>query len=177
MGGGSQMLLTVGALALLSVLALSVNRAIVSHQTSALQTQAMLAALAEAENILEEVASKSFDEAVAPKPSAKGGKGVNARKGPPPGVGPKNFTPPGLLRKETSEEYPNFNDIDDFHGLKKKNKNPVFGDVDVSVDVFYVSPSNTDEISFLSTTAKRVDVHVFTRGMEDTLTVRRVFYY
>lgn len=177
MGGGSQMLLTIGALALLSVLALSVNRAIVSHQASALQTQAMLAALAEAENILEEIATKSFDEVTVPKPPGPGGKGAPPRKGPPPGVGPKDFTPPGLLKKETGEEYPNFNDIDDFNGLRKKAKNAVFGDVDVSIGVTYVLPSKTNEISPLTTNAKRVDVHVYTRGMEDTLKVRRVFYY
>jgi hypothetical protein len=173
MGGGSQTLLTIGALMLLSVLALSVNRAIVNHQTSALQTQAMLAAFAEARNILEEIGTKSFDEATAPKQDADRGPGK--RKGPPPGKGPKDFTPPGLLKKELGESYPHFNDIDDFNGLKKKGWNPVFGDVDVGVEVNYVTPSEAKEISMISTTAKRVDVHVHTQGMEDTLIVRRVF--
>lgn len=175
MAGGTQMLLTIGALALLSVLALSVNRAIVSHQSNALQTQAMLAAFAEAENILEEIGTKSFDQAVAPKTGPR--KGGTSRKGPPPGKGPKDFTPPGLLKKETGEEYPRLNDIDDFNGLKKKGWNPVFGNVDVAVEVRYVAPSETGQISSISTTAKRVDVQVYTQGMEDTLRVRRVFYY
>lgn len=180
---GSQSLLTLGGLTLVAVLTLAANRAILGTYSNLLETQAMIAAIAEAENLLEEIQSKSFDNAVAGAAGTSGGSQGGAPQGKPgglpPGIAkkPSDFTPPGLLGREPGEWYPQFNDMDDFHGLIKRTWNPLFKDsLDVRVSVTYVNTQKTSQVATTQTTAKKVEIKVFTEGMQDTLAVSRVFY-
>jgi hypothetical protein len=178
-----QTLLALGALTLLSLLTLSANRAITNSYSNMLETQAMTAAIAEAVNLLEEIGAKSFDQAIATDTTAtQGGKGKGKGGGPPPwaqgtGKKPSDFTPPGLLGKETGEQYPKFNDIDDFNSLSIQKANPLLVDsLRLGVKVVYVNPANAEQQATVQTTAKKVQVSVFTTGMQDTLKLVRVFY-
>ncbi|GEM_PF-366470 len=176
---GSQSLLTLGGLTLVAFLTLAANRAILSTYSNMLETQAMIAAIAEAENLLEEVQARTFDQVVAKKAGEVAATKGKSPKGLPPGIAmkPSNFTPPGLLGRDTSEVYPFFNDIDDFHGLHKRSWNPLFKDsLDIRVQVAYVNPKKTGQAVSIQTGAKKVEVAVFTEGMQDTLKVSRVFY-
>lgn len=182
---GSQSLLTLGGLTLVAVLTLAANRAIIGTYSNMLETQAMIASIAEAENLLEEVEAKAFDNvlAIAATDSSAWGEqpggGKGKPKGLPPGIAkkPSDFTPPGLLGRDANEQYPFFNDIDDFHGLQLRSWNPLFKDsLNVQVRVQYVNPQKTGQTETTQTTAKKVEVRVFTEGMQDTLAVSRVFY-
>ncbi len=173
MGGGSQTILTIGALALLSVFAIAVNRSIILHQTATLESRVTITAVSEANNMLKEVGLKSFDQATVPPP--KNGKKVQ-RKGPPPGKGPADFTPPGLLKKEAGEEYPFFNDIDDYNGFSESKPNLTFGSIVRKVKVVYVDPQNPDQESGVATTAKRVEIQLVIGSAKDTVKIRKVFY-
>jgi hypothetical protein len=173
MGGGSQTILTIGALALLSVFAISVNHSIILFQTATFESRVTIAAVAEAKNLLEEIGSKSFDQATVPPPPE--GKKVK-RKGPPPGKGPADFTPPGLLKKEAGEEYPFFNDIDDYNGFMENKANPTFGAVAMKVAVVYVDPSRSNDETIVATSAKRVDIWLTVGSLKDTIRIRKVFY-
>ncbi|MEX2088142.1 MAG: hypothetical protein WEB62_00155 [Bacteroidota bacterium] len=182
---GSQSLLTLGGLTLVAVLTLAANRAILGTYSNMLETQAMIASIAEAENLLEEIQAKAFDNALAIAgsdsfaPGQQPGGGKGKPKGLPPGIAkkPADFTPPGLLGRDSNEWYPFFNDIDDFHGLQKRSWNPLFKDsLDIKIRVEYVNPKKTGQAATTQTTAKKVEVKVFTEGMQDTLAVSRVFY-
>lgn len=173
MGGGTQTILTIGALALLSVFAISVNRSILTYQTATLESRATIIAVAEAKNLLEEIGSKSFDQATVPPPQ---GSKKNQRKGPPPGKGPADFTPPGLLKKEAGEEYPFFNDIDDYNGFSENKANMTFGGIAMNVAVVYVDPARPGDVAAAATTAKRVDIRLVVGSAKDTIKIRQVFY-
>jgi len=202
---GTNSFLVLGALVLLSLLSLSANRAMISSYANLLETQAMIATIAEAENLIQEISSKSFDQAIAVEQSSAGkssggasssgggppeDKGQSQGGGPSEGEGPPfippgwlkrkkpaDFTPPGLLGKEQGEEYPFFNDVDDYHGLQKKHDHPVFGSIELSVTVQYVDPNNTATISSdKQSLVKKVEVKAFNKGLEDTLKLYHAIY-
>lgn len=173
MGGGSQTILTIGALALLSVFAIAVNRSIIQHQTATLESRVTITAVSEANNLLAEIGSKSFDQATIP-PASSGNKAK--RRGPPPGKGPADFTPPGLLKKEAGEEYPFFNDIDDYNGFSENVVNRTFGSIRRNVSVVYVDPQKPEQEATIATTAKRVEIRLVVGSIKDTITIRKVFY-
>ncbi|MCI0706933.1 MAG: hypothetical protein L0Y80_05530 [Ignavibacteriae bacterium] len=179
---GTNSFLILGALVLLSLLSLSANRTMLSSYANLLETQAMIATIAEAENLIQEISSKAFDEAVSDIPTSSGSlfTGKGAKKVPPgwsKGKKASDFTPPGLIGKEKGEEYPNFNDVDDYKGLEITSNHPVFGTINVTVDVFYVDPNNTTIISTSKQTlVKKVEVKAFAPGLQDTLKLYHVFY-
>ncbi len=174
---GSQTLLSLGSLTLLSFLTLAANRAILTSYSNMLQTQAMIAAITQAENILEEIESKKFDNAFVEQQTGEQ-RGPRRRR-MPPGLAkkPSDFTPPGLLGKEQGERYPWLNDVDDYNGLQISTWNPVFHDsLSVRISVYYVDPRQPVEPTTTQTTAKKVEVHVYAPAMQDTLKVQRVIY-
>lgn len=177
---GSQSLLAIGALTLLSTLTLTINRAIVSSFSTMLETQTMIAAIAEAENLLQTMQSKPFDQVLATQPPDSGLPGPRGkRKSLPPGIAkkPSDFTPPGLLGREAGERYPFFNDLDDYNGLTLSTWNPLFKDsLTLRVNVEYVDTKAPGRPATVQTNAKRISLRVFTEGMTDTLRLQRVVY-
>ncbi len=178
---GSQSLLAIGALTLLSTLTLTINRSIVSSFSTMLETQTMIAAIAEAENLLQIIQSKPFDQALAIQPPADpGGAGPpRKRKSLPPGIAkkPSDFTPPGLLGREVSERYPFFNDVDDYNGLALNVWTPLSKDsLQLTVNVEYVDPKAPHQPSTVQTTAKRISLQVFMEGMSDTLRIQHIVF-
>lgn len=178
---GSQSLLAIGALTLLSTLTLTINRAIVSSFSTMLETQTMIAAIAEAENLLQTMQSKPFDQVLAIEPPDSGQPSgpPGKRKGLPPGIAkkPSDFTPPGLLGREAGERYPFFNDLDDYNGLALSTWNPLFKDsLTLWVAIEYVEPKAPNQPASVQTSAKRISLRVFTEGMTDTLRLQRIVY-
>ncbi|HXG37293.1 MAG TPA: hypothetical protein VNL36_00840 [Bacteroidota bacterium] len=178
---GSQSLLAIGALTLLSTLTLTINRAIVSSFSTMLETQTMIAAVAEAENLLQTMQSKPFDQALAtPPPSSGPPSGPPGKsKRLPPGIAkkPSDFTPPGLLGREAGERYPFFNDLDDYNGLTLSAWNPMYRDsLTLRVSVEYVDPKAPNQQASIQTNAKRIRLRVFMEGMTDTLKLQQIVY-
>jgi hypothetical protein len=175
---GSQTLLTIAALVLLSVITLSINRAIISSYSTMLETQTMIAAVAEAENLLQTIESKPFDQVLSSQPTVPQ-TAPGKRKALPPGIAkkPADFTPPGLLGRETGERYPFFNDVDDYNGLSISAWNPTFHDsLRIRVTVEYIDPNNPTVASSVPTTAKKIRLGVYMQGMTDTLRLEHVVY-
>jgi hypothetical protein len=175
---GSNTLLTLGALVLLSALTLTANRSILTSYSDVVKTQATMAAVSQAQSLMEEISSKAFDEALVGQSASSGSKFKGGPPKTPPGWSkgkkPKDFTPPGLLKKEANELYPD--DVDDYNGVDQTVAHPVAGQVNIKVNVAYVNPEQTDEVSqFTQTPAKKVEMRVFTKGMQDTLKIVRVF--
>jgi len=178
---GSQSLLAIGALTLLSTLTLAINRSIVTSFSTMLETQTMIAATAEAENLLQTIQSKPFDQTLATQPPADPGTPgpPGKRKSLPPGIAkkPSDFTPPGLLGREVGERFPFFNDVDDYNGLALSVWTPLSRDsLQLKVNVEYVDPKAPDQPSAVQTTAKRIRVQVFLEGMSDTLRIQQIVF-
>jgi len=170
----AQTLLTIGALVLLTLLSLNAHRAIYFTNVSQLETRILVVATCEAENILQEIEKKWFDQVIAEKVAENEGSIRKATIGVKPG----DLTSPSGLGPDTGEYYPNFNDIDDFHNWSTTISNALLADpLEVSVIVVYVDPNQPMQTSLVQTTAKRVEITVDAVSMHHPLMISRVIYY
>jgi hypothetical protein len=101
MANTGQMLLVLGALVLFSLMLPSMNRTILYNDRTLLSTNAELTGMSLAQKILDEAGTKAFDV-------------VCITSHP---TNPSQLTSPGSLGPAGGETYPNFNDLDDFHGV------------------------------------------------------------
>ena len=168
---GGQTLMAIGALTLLSLMTLAANRTLLSSYDNQLQSSTTLVEVTVARNLLDEIQSKAFDEAITADSSG------TTKLDKYRGMTPSDFTLPASLGPESGEVQP-YDDVDDYNGLHIKVWNPLFYDsLDVRAHVFYVNPFNPTEPSLsVQTYAKKVLVLVFTTGMPDTLRVQQVIY-
>jgi hypothetical protein len=174
MNGTGQTLLTLAALALLSVLTLNANRLILGSFQNQLATKQTVAAMIQGNSLLEEIQSKAFDQAVA----SKSGVGKRSKSA---GITVADLKAPPL-GPESGERYP-FNDLDDYNGYTCKAWNPLFFDsLSLSTTVFYVTASDPSTQSSVRTSLKKVIVKVTAKGMvtaagkQDTLAFQQVVY-
>ena len=172
-----QSLLSLGALTLLSFLTLAANRSVSSSYSNQLQIKQMVSAISEAHNLLEEIGSTAFDQAVAKDMDADStnkSKTIDQYKGKKT----SDFTLPSKLGPETGEHRP-FNDVDDYNGLHFKSWGMLSMDsLDLRVEVFYVDPLNpSNRVNNVQTAAKKVAVTIFPAGINDTLKIQQVIYF
>jgi len=141
-----QMLLVLGAMALLSLTMLSVHSALLEHEQMSLEGEFQLVATSLGQNLIEEAIGKAFDEVVLSDP---------------PTSLPASFTPTGSLGTEAGEVYPNFDDVDDFNGYSRTDTTEVGVPYTMNVLVEYVDGSDPDgPAETLPTFFKRVKVTV-----------------
>jgi len=124
-----QMLLVLGAMALLSITMLSVNRVLVEQEQASMEGAFQLVATSLGQGLIEEAIGKGFDEVVLSDP---------------PTALPDSFTTAGSLGSEAGESYPNFDDIDDFSGYSRTDTTDTGVAYTVSAQVEYVDDSNLD---------------------------------
>lgn len=156
--GGAQMMLVLGAMVLLSFLVLNTNRAEFSSDQQMAQSEYILAATAVGQTLIGEICGKAFDAATAADEKAP----VSA------------FTAPGGLGHNSSENYPNFNDFDDYHRFTTSVMTPRAGAFSVSCLVDYVDPNLPDRTSTIRTRTKRLRVTVDSEFLDDPLNL--VYY-
>lgn len=155
---GMQTFFVIGAMVLLGLLALNVNRFILSSSESTYISEYMLAASNVAQMRLDEVESRAFDEAVT------NGTVV---------TDPANFSALGTDAGEAGED--NYDDIDDYNNSLKAYSSPRAGIFNSKTVVNYVSMSNPDSVVGVKTRIKRITVKVFAPVLKkDTL---RMYYY
>ncbi len=147
---GAQMFLVLGAILLLSVLLLNTNRTKLLNEQQMSQSEYTIAATAVGQSLISEINSKSFDAATTTDEKAAVSK----------------FTAPRSLGHASSEVYPNYNDVDDYHKLVTKISTPRAGEFDLSVLVDYVNPATPDARSYVRTRTKRIRVVVSSVFME-----------
>ena len=160
----SQMMITIGALFLLSLVILRVTRGFLNTDEVLLDNKLGVLAVSVASSLLEEASGKAFDENT---DSAT----VSSLSGLSTTLGPDG------------EVYPHFNDIDDYNGFKKiDNSIPAARFVD-SVSVVYVSDANLNVPSASKTWNKKITVFVSSPsllradGKPDTIKMSQVFSY
>ncbi|MFZ1731892.1 MAG: hypothetical protein WBQ23_13315 [Bacteroidota bacterium] len=142
--GGVQMLLVLGAMLLLSILVLNTNRARFMSEQQMAQSEYTIAATAVGQSLISEISSKTFDAATSTYEFAA----------------VSSFTAPNSLGHNSSEVYPNYNDVDDYHGFNTEISTPRAGTFRLSVVVDYVNPATPDVRSSVRTRTKRIRVGV-----------------
>lgn len=145
------MMLAVGAMLLLSVLILNVNNNILGTNNTLYNTKFGILAVSLGTSVIEEASGKSFDVAT-------DGNSINDVN---------LLTPSSGLGPAVGEQYPNFNDFDDYNGFTKTFTNFPSAEFKVACSVKYVLESNPSITTTNKTWHKRIDVFVTSPSMVD----------
>lgn len=154
-----QTFLTIGAMIFLTMTSLRFNTVILENSTIEMENKVMLTAFSLADDMIEEIKVRSFDQATIKFPTASLG----------------NLTTIEKLGPETGEAYPNFNDVDDFNGYTKYVTAPHAEDYYVTTKVQYVEELNPDKVSSSRTYYKKVTVTVTSPYMRNAINLSYIF--
>ena len=179
----AQMLMVVGAIALLGILILNANSTVYQTTDTMYNSEFGITAVSLATSIVEEATGKYFDEAVT---TFTAGDIVDSSK----------FTPIAKLGPDSAETYlggaNDFDDFDDFNGLRLVYLSPTDSDATgakkvvrdgvrakyyLSAKVEYVQPPNLDAAVPYPTWHKKITVKVWSPSAKDTLTYPSVMSY
>lgn len=153
-----QSMLTLGALVLLSLASLRFNTSVLENSTAQIENKVYLTAFSLADDMIETIKQRSFDEATIEFPT-----------------GLANLTPPGSLKAEAGETYKTFDDVDDYNGYERSVSAPHAENYRVWCEVHYVDGSNPDiEISTQSY-YKKVTVYVSSPYMREDISLSFIF--
>lgn len=155
----SNSLLSVGALIILALSSLNFNSSILESSSVEIETKVALTAFSLADDLIEEIKGKSFDETTRPFPTTD----------------PSSLTPADSLGPEAGEKYKDFDDIDDFNNHVDTVSAPHAENYNVSCSVVYVNGDNPDNISFTPTFYKKVTVTVTSPYMKDPVLLSYIF--
>lgn len=142
-----QMMIGIAAFALVTMTILNFNRGSINTQDALIYNKAFIVATTVAQSTLDEISKMEFDEEI-----AEGNPIVTAN----------DFST--VLGVESSEVYPNFDDVDDFNNFTKIEIVPSIGNFNVSVEVTYM----TDE--FATTTTKTYNKNVTVKITSTSMT-------
>ena len=156
-----QMLLTIGAMVLLSTLILRVNNNISSGTNTVYDSKFVILATSLGNSILEEASDKAFDEATTSN-------SVSSLT---------SLTNPVNLDHESGEVYPNFNDVDDYNGFVKIDSTLPSAVFKATCAVDYVLPYSPNITSPTRTWTKRITVTVTSISMPDTVRLSSLYSY
>lgn len=144
MVGYSEVLQTIGAMIIFSMILLSANRMIQRNTFLQVQGELEQEVVALAQDIIEEGRTKEFDE--------------NSMGAAPPANIPGDFTAPGSLGPEGESTRSDFDDFDDYNGWEDI-VNTEHGDFSINAEVFYVTPDTYDSTG-VRTTFKKMRVFI-----------------
>ncbi len=127
MANTGQMLLVLGALVLFSLMLPSMNQSLLYNDRTLIATNAELTAISLAQKILAEAGTKAFDEVcLTTHPTT-----------------PNQLTALAAFGPEPGEAYPNFDDLDDYHGLSIQDSVTLPSVLfTIQGQVTYVNPNN-----------------------------------
>lgn len=155
------MLLSLGAMMLLSTILLGVNSNILNTNSTLDETKFSILATSLGTSIIEEANSKAFDLATVDDAVSS----VNS------------LTDPNGLGPAIGETYPNFNDFDDFNGLSRLIATLPSAVFKESCAVHYVSAYDPSSIVNTKTWHKRIDVFITSPSLRDTIKLSSVCSY
>jgi len=169
--GTGQMLLTLSALVLLSLVVLRVTNGFLNTNNILMETKFGVLSVSLATSILEEAMGKAFDEKTAYEGVAEVTSDLST-------IGPDG------------ETYPNFDDFDDFNNLSFSTYDTTISNSHfarmysaeyiVLCKVGYINTDNPDQFTSTKTWHKKISVRVTTPSSTDTVemsTVYSYFYY
>lgn len=153
-----QQILVLGGMLILSLTSLRFNTTVLETTSVEVQNKVYLTAFSIADDMIEEIKGKAFDEATIQFPTATG-----------------NLTSSADLGPETGEVYPYYNDIDDYNGYSKIISAPHAEDYKVAVTVNYVSDTSPDTDVLYRTFYKKVTVTVGSPYLTHTISESFIF--
>lgn len=154
-------MLTLGALMLLSFLALRMNTNLLSTEELMQNSKYGVLGISLATSIIEEANLKAFDE-----------KSIDTSL-----TNVNGLTAVGSLGKESGETYPDFDDFDDFNNYTRTDSTMPSAVFNIACEVVYVSSTNPEATSSSRTWHKKITVSVTSKNMTDTVRVSSVFSY
>ncbi|MCF8241343.1 MAG: hypothetical protein K9J16_08140 [Melioribacteraceae bacterium] len=158
-----QMLITLGALILLSLVILRVNTGFLTTDIALMETKFNVVAISLGTSFIEEATGKAFDQ----NTNISSVSALNQLSS----IGPE------------AETYPNFNDFDDYDGLEKIVKYDasdttfLSADFKINCEVGYVTPANPEVLISSKTWHKRLNVTVTSPSMSDTIKLSKIHSY
>lgn len=162
--GTGQMLLTIGAIAILGGVILSVNRNINNTGTILLHSNIGIEEVSLASSIMEEAQGLAFDEVTDTSAVSS----------------PSQLTPANALGQENGDST-DLNDFDDFNGLNNNGRLEIdtlaTGIFYVFTRVCYVNQNDVMGNAGTQTWNKRLDVWVWNTSSTDTVKMQSVFSY
>ena len=153
-----QSMLAIGSLFLLSMVSMNFNSALLQSNTVELENKVYLTAFSLADDLIEEVKQKAYDENTIDFPT----------------VNRSTLTQAGSLGKE-GETYPYFDDIDDYNNFARDADAPHSEKYHITAKVYYVSETNPDSKSSTQTFHKRVDVTVSSPYLNNNVILTFIF--
>ena len=155
----AQSLLTIGALVILSLASIGFHSAALENSTLQIENKVALTAFSLADDLIEEIKVRSFDEAT-----------INF-----PTTNTKSLTLPMSLGPETGETYPYFDDVDDFNNYEKKISAPHAENYNVTCKIFYVNGNYPDYPSLSQTFYKKAKITVTSPYMKNPVSLGFIF--
>lgn len=152
-----QSLLTIGGLLIFSLTSLRFNSAILTTSTADLQNKVYLTAFSLADDMIEEIKVKAFDQNTVKFP-INNPSGLSATLGP-----------------ESGEVYPNYNDVDDFNGYTRSVDEPHAEGYVISCLVQYVEETDPDVVSSTQTFYKKATITVTSPYMQHAVALSFIF--
>ncbi len=154
-----QMMLALGAIVMLSTLALTLNSIVLDGNKTMMESELYISGTSVGQSFLEHAAVLAFDASVGTHDAS---------------TFPDTFTSPGGLGPKAGETYPNFNDVDDFNGYST-TVHTTRADFDVSITVQYCDESGN--VSASRTFFKKMEVTVSSPFIPTDVVARRIFAY
>lgn len=156
-----QMLLTIGAMILLSMVILNTNKNYLNTTVFLQETKYGVLATSLATSIIEKAKSLSFDE------ETDGAAVANT----------SDLTRANDLGPESGETYYTFNDFDDFNGYTTVDTTEMSAVYNISCSVAYVNENQLNNTTNSRTWHKKILVAVSSDFMTDTVRMSSVFSY
>ncbi len=160
-----QMMITAGAIVLLSLVILRVNSNFLNTNSVLLDSKLGVIASSIATSIIEEATGKAFDESTVAG-TVESLSSLSTTLGP-----------------GTGEVYPNFDDFDDYNNLYKYENTVPAADFHVNCEVVYVNDTDLDGKTSSRTWNKKITVRVSSPSMlgqddiPDTLEMSAIYSY
>jgi hypothetical protein len=152
-------MLSLGALMLFALISLRFDSAVLQNVEVEVENKVYLTAFSLADDLLEEIKQKAFDQQTAVFKS----------------ISPDALTATANLGKESGEVWPNFNDIDDYNNYTKPVSLPHAEKYTITSKVSYVQASDQNQISSTQTYFKRVELFVDSPYLRHQLKLSYVF--
>ena len=150
---GSQMLLVMGGLILISFLGLNINRSITNAQVQTYNAEYIATATAIGQSVLNRVTTKAFDKNTVSNPVYSQGL----------------FTPADSLAPPQGKQVSDFDNIDDFNNYTEVDSTPRTDNYTVRVKVNYVDDNNSTIILSTTSRTKRIQIAFANPMMKDTV--------
>ena len=157
-----QMMMTIGAMMLLSTIMLRVNTSNLTNESIRDQAQYGVLATSIATSIVEEAQSKAFD-------AKTDSNSVTLLT---------ELTPVLLLGPDAGEISDSlFNDFDDYDGFTKRDSTMPSAIFDITCEVVYVAANNIQGSSLIQTWHKKLNISVTSPFSPDTFSTSTIYSY